>query len=141
MKRGIKIGIIVLACVLVLSVISIYSIPQLRVSLFVNTYHELIEDGLTAGHGVPADDAVFLGYEAVNSWDSVHPMTEFVIMSWGDTYYGCYYSEDDVPLAFQNSDTELTQNGHNYWEWHSEGDNHGSTSRIMEHWYFFKAFF
>ena len=141
MKKGIKIGGIVLACILFVSVISIYSIPKLRVTLFVNTYHELIEEGLKAGHGVPADDAVLLGYKAVNSWDNMHPMTEFVIMSSGNTYYGCYYSPNDIPLAFQNTDEELTQNGHNYWEWHSEGDNHGSTSKIMEYWYFFEASF
>lgn len=141
MKSRIKIGIIVIACILVLSVVSIYSIPKLRVTLFVNTYHELIEEGYKAGHGVPADDAVFLGYKAVNSWDSTHPMTEFVIMSLGSTYYGCYYSPDNVPLAFQNTDVELTQSGHNYWEWSAEGDNHGETSKIMECWYFFKASF
>lgn len=141
MKKGMKIGSIVLVCILFLSVICIYSIPKLRISLFVNVYHELIEDGLKAGHGVPADDAVFLGYKAVNSWDSTHPMTEFVIMSWGNTYYGCYYSLDDVPLAFQNTDTELSSNGHDCWEWSTEGDNHGETSKIMDYWYFFKASF
>ena len=141
MKKGIKIGIVVLVCIFVLTVVSIYSIPKLRISLFVNMYHELIEEGLTAGHGVPADDAVLLGYKAVNSWDSSHPMTEFVIVSWGNTYYGCYYSPDNVPLAFQNTDAELTQNGHNYWEWSAEGDNRGETSKIMDCWYFFKASF
>lgn len=120
---------------------SVYSIPKLRVSLFVHSYHELIEAGLAAGNGVPADDAVLFGYDYVNSWEGTHPMTEFVIMSYGDTYYGCYYSPDDVPLAFQNTDVEVTQGGHNYWEWEAEGDNHGSTSKIMEHWYFFKASF
>ena len=141
MKKAIKIGITVLVCVLLLSALSIYTVPQLRVSHFVNTYHTLIEDGLKAGNGVPADDAVILGYKAVNSWEGTHPMTEFVIMAWGNTYYGCYYSPDDVPLAFQNTDVELTQDGHDYWEWKADGDNHGSTSKILEHWYFFKASF
>ena len=141
MKKGIKIGFIVLVCVLLLSALTIYAIPQLRVKLFVNTYHELIEEGLKAGNGVPADDAVFLGYKAVNSWDGTHPMTEFIIMSWGSTYYGCYYSPEDIPLAFQNTNVELKQNGHNYWEWSAEGDNHGETSKIMDCWYFFKASF
>ena len=140
-KKGIKIGIVVIVGIFVLTVVSIYSIPKLRVSLFVNIYHELIEEGLTAGHGVPADDAVLLGYKAVNSWDSSHPMTEFVIISWGNTYYGCYYSPDNVPLAFQNTDVELTQNGHNDWEWSAEGDNRGETSKIVDCWYFFKASF
>ena len=100
-----------------------------------------IEDGLKAGHGVPADDAVFLGYKAVNSWDGAHPMTEFVIMSWGSTYYGCYYSPDDVPLAFQNTATEIMSKGNDCWEWSAEGDNQGETYKIMDYWYFFKALF
>jgi len=141
MKKRIKVSLAALACILLLSIINIYSIPKLRVALFVNTYHVLIEEGLKAGHGVPADDAVLFGYDAVNSWDGIHHMTEFIIMSLGNTYYGCYYSPDDVPLAFQNTDAELTQNDNNHWEWQAEGDNHGSTSRIMEHWYFFEASF
>ena len=133
--------IIAIIIVLIVALGSVYSIPKLRVSLFVHSYHELIEEALAAGNGVPADDAVLLGYDYVNSWEGAHPMTEFVIMTYGDTYYGCYYSPDDVPLAFQNADVEVTQDGHDYWEWEAEGDNHGSTSKIMEQWYFFKASF
>lgn len=133
--------IIAIIIVLIVALGSVYSIPKLRVSLFVHSYHELIEEALAAGNGVPADDAVLLGYDYVNSWEGAHPMTEFVIMTYGDTYYGCYYSPDDVPLAFQNTDVEVTQDGHDYWEWEAEGDNHGSTSKIMEQWYIFKASF
>lgn len=140
-KQVIKITTITLACLFLISAISIYTIPKLRVNIFVHTYHEQIEESLSAGNGVPADDAVFLGYNSVNSWESTHPMTEFVIMSYGDTYYGCYYSPDDVPLAFQNFDTELTQDGHDYWVWQADGDNHGATSKIIDHWYYFEASF
>lgn len=141
MKKAKRICVIVFVCVLLLSVISIYTIPKLRVVLFVNAYHKIIEDALKAGNGVPADDAVLLGYDAVNSWDGSHPMTEFLIMSYGSTYYGCYYSPGDVPLAFQNTDVELIQQGRDCWKWNGEGDNHGETSKIMEYWYFFKASF
>ncbi len=140
-KRMLKIGAMAFGCLLLAAVISIYSIPKLRTTLFVHSYHELIEESLSAGNGVPADDAVLLGYKSVNSWDSTHPMTEFVIMSYGDTYYGCYYSPDDIPLAFQNFDTELTQDGHDYWVWQADGDNHGATSKIIDHWYYFEASF
>ena len=133
--------IIAIIIVLIVALGSVYSIPKLRVSLFVHSYHELIEEALAAGNGVPADDAVLLGYDYVNSWEGAHPMTEFVIMTYGNRYYGCYYSPDDVPLAFQNTDVEVTQDDHDYWEWEAEGDNHGSTSKIMEQWYFFKASF
>lgn len=141
MKKRIKISVSVLICFLLLSIVSIYSVPKLRVTLFVNFYHELIEDNLLANNGVPADDAVFLGYKSVNSWDGSHPMTEFIIMTYGNTYYGCYYSPDDVPRTFQNTDVQLLQDGKESWNWESEGDNHGSTSKIKECWYFFKASF
>ena len=141
MKKGVKLGLTVIGCAVFLTAICIYSIPKLRVSLFVSIYHELIEESLATGNGVPADDAVLLGYDAVNSWDGTHPMTEFLIMAVGNSYYGCYYSPDDIPLAFQNADVEIMQDGHDYWEWYADGDNHGSTSKIMECWYFFKASF
>lgn len=141
MKRKTKKIISILICMLILVVMCFTASPKLRVRMFVNIYHEIIEEGLAAGNGVPADDAVFLGYESVNSWDKTHPMTEFIILSRGGTYYGCYYSPDDVPLAFQNTETELKQKNQNTWEWNAEGDNHGSTSKITNKWYFFKASF
>lgn len=140
-KRTIKIIVAAFACILLVSVIGIYSIPKLRVSLFVHAYHDLIEENLAVGNGVPADDAVLLGYNSVNTWDGTHSMTEFVIMSFGNTYYGCYFSPDDVLLAFQNFDAKLTQDGHDYWVWQADGDNHGATSKIIDHWYYFEASF
>ena len=141
MKKRIKISVSMLICFLLLSIVSIYLIPKLRVVLFVNMYHEMIEDNLLESNGVPADEAVLLGYKYVNSWDGSHPMTEFVIMTYGNTYYGCYYSPDDVPLAFQNTNVPLLQDGKKSWKWETEGDNLGSTSKIMKGWYFFKVNF
>ncbi len=131
--------IITVAIILLLAVVSIFCIPKIRVSLFVHSYHELIEEALADGHGVPADDAVFFGYDAVNSWEGNYSMTEFVIMTFGDKIYGCYYSPDDEPLAFQNVDVKLSQDGHSYWEWKVNDSKFGSTSQIMEQWYFFEA--
>ena len=141
MKKRIKISIGIFLSVLILSMSSIYAIPKLRVTLFVNMYHELIEENLKANNGVPADEAVVLGYKYVNSWEGAHPMTEFVIMTYGDTYYGCYYSPDDIPVAFQNTAVDLMQEGHNLWKWTAEGDNHGTTLKVREKWYFFRASF
>lgn len=133
--------ILVFVGVLLLVLASVGSIPRLRAAAFVNMYHEQIEKSLAAGHGVPADDAVLFGYKAVNSWDQEHPMTEFILISYGDTYYGCYFSPDDVPLCFQNVDLQLTQQGNRTWKWMEEGDNYGETSRIRKCWYYFKASF
>ena len=100
-----------LAVILVVSVL-LLSNPQVRTNLFVRLYHDDIEEGLRINAGVPADDAVLFGYKYVNTWEGEHSMVEFLITTRGDTYYGCYYSPDDVPLAFQNTEAELTQCGH-----------------------------
>lgn len=97
-KKGTRLIIATVISVVFLATVFSYASPKLRASLFVRAYHDLIEESLAAGNGVPADDAVLFGYKYVNSWDAEHPMTEFLIMSWGDTYFGCYYSPDDVPL-------------------------------------------
>ena len=136
-RKWIWIGLTEILIVTILTV----SNPQIRTNIFVRLYHEQIEEGLRMHAGVPADDVTIFGYDAVNTWEGEHSMVEFVITSRGDTYYGCYYSPDDVPLAFQNVDAKLTQDGHDYWEWEAEGDNHGSTSKIMDHWYYFEASF
>ena len=140
-RKRTKIIIAALIGIVLLASVFCYANPKIRTSLFVYAYHDLIEEGLAAGNGVPADDAVMFGYKYVNSWDAEHPMTEFLITAWGDTYYGCYYSPDGVPLAFQNTDAELVQDGHDYWEWSADGDNHGETSLILGNWYYFEASF
>ena len=135
---------IMLAVILIVGVLLINN-PQIRTNLFVRIYHEKIEEGLRLNSGVPADDAVLFGYKYVNTWEGEHSMVEFLISSSGfgseTTYYGCYYSPDDVPLAFQNTVAELTQCGHDSWKWSAEGDNEGKTMKIMDHWYYFEASF
>ncbi len=141
MKKKMKIGVLALACALTLSVIGLYASPRLRVRLFVELYHEEFEEGYADGQGVPAEDAVLLGYENLNEWRGEHPMLEILIASPGDGYYGCYYSPDGVPLAFQNTAAELVPSGDGCWTWTAEGDNRGETEKITDHWYFFRASF
>lgn len=57
------------------------------------------------------------------------------------TYYGFYYSENDIPAAFQNSSKELTEYEKNKWSWKGTDDNHGSTIKIRDNWYYFEASF
>ena len=102
---------IVLTAILIIAILAV-SNPQIRTNIFVRLYHEQIEEGLRMNAGVPADDAVLFGYESVNTWPGEHTMVEFLISGFGlgsaSSYYGCYYSPDDVPLAFQNMDVKMT---------------------------------
>ena len=123
--------------VLLVLVIGYFSNPFLRVKIFIYLHHEQIEEPLTDHNGVP----VIWNVKSVNTWEGAHDMTEFILFSVGTTYYGCYYSWDDVPLAFQNTDVDLVQTGHAYWKWQGEGDNRGATQKILDHWYYFEASF
>ena len=114
-----------------------FSNPKNCAKQFVKMYGEDIESALHSGDGIPGH----LGELTFNTWEGVHDMLEFVLTAKGNTYYGCYYSYDDVPLAFQNMEVELIQNGHDYWEWRGKGDNHGSTLKISDYWYYFEASF
>ena len=134
-RKWILIG---LAVILIAGALLI-SNPQIRTNLFVRLYHDDIEEGLRISAGVPADDVVLFGYKYVNTWEGEHIMVEFVTMSLTHTYYGCYYSPDDVPLAFQNVKVPLTEYKENEWEWTEEGDNHGITKKITDCWYYFEA--
>jgi len=134
MSRKTKKWVCFFLVVIIVAGICYVANPFLRVKVFIILHHEKIEAAMEDGHGVP-----FLGYKSVNSWPGDHPMTEFILFALGDTYYGCYYSPDDEPMAFQNVPVVLTQNGHEYWVWQAEGDNHGATQRIRENWFYFKA--
>lgn len=140
MKNKKKTLIFILVSIVIVVFVMFY-IPRIRVNLFVKCYHSDIEESLSNKSGVPSNETLLFGYKSVNTWENKHPMTEFVIMSYGFKYYGCYYSNDDVPLPFQNTDVKLIQTEDNKWEWIAEGDNKGSTSRIIKNWYYFEASF
>ncbi len=57
------------------------------------------------------------------------------------TFYGYYYSPDDMPVPFNNLDTELVEISENVWEWDIFGTNYGKTVKITEGWYYFDATF
>ena len=134
--------IFLLIAVLALAVLFFYrSNPERHAEMFVSMYSNGIEKSIQADEGVPEN----LGCLAVNEWPGAHPMTEFTLSGWGigsgTRYYGCYYSPDDVPLPFQNAGMALTQDGHDYWTWTGEGDNHGATKKLADCWYYFEASF
>ena len=114
-----------------------YSTPEHKVKRFVEInsagFSKIVDEKLT----IPA---MFNG-KKVDVWNREHSMYEFTLSAWGDTYYGCYYSPDDVPLPFQNCQTPLIGDGQGGWNWSAEGDNHGTTWKIADKWYYFEASF
>ena len=135
------------AAVLLAAVLTVSFVPKLRTQAFVALYHDEIEAGLADHQGVPADDATLFGYHSVNTWERDGScITEFDIGARGflmvdAKYFGCYYSPHDIPVGFQNAAVELIPDGENRWIWQGEGDNHGLTEKLMDHWYYFEAKF
>ena len=111
--------------------------PQLRAERFVAAHGAELEEALEGDGGIPAR----IGYKTYNLWGEDGEMAEFILSAWGDTYYGCYWSRQDVPMAFQGVDVPLSQSGDGRWTWTAEGDNHGVTWKLSGRWYYFEASF
>ena len=133
-RKIISIFSVFLVAVLVCS----FFVPQIRVRLFAYGYHEQIEESIAENQGVPASDAVIGGYKYVNTWSEDPRMTEFLILRYGEYYYGCYYSPEDVPFSFQNITDNLIENSSNRWEWQKD-ESEGYTAKMFDNWYYFKA--
>ena len=109
--------------------------PEKKAARFVYENGKTLSDLLDQERPIPAE----LSGKYYNAWDGEHPMDEFILDTRGNTYYGCYYSPDDVPLAFQNAQIPLTEDGQGRWRWEGEGDNHGVTQKLADCWYYFEA--
>lgn len=107
--------------------------PRLQAERFVTQHGMELEEQIQIGGTLPEDLDVTL-------WDGEHPMAEVILFAWGDTYYGCYYSPDGVPLPFQNTGLPLHEEKEG-WSWTVEGDNHGFTAHLEGNWYYFEASF
>ena len=107
--------------------------PRLQAERFVTQHGAELEEQIQTDGTLPEDLDVTL-------WDGEHPMAEVILFAWGDTYYGCYYSPDGVPLPFQNTGLPLHEEKDG-WSWMAQGDNHGFTAHLEENWYYFEASF
>ena len=108
--------------------------PEKQVDRFVERNSAQLAELLDADKPLPAELE-----EGHHRRDGEHPMDEFIVVTIGSTYYGCYYSPDDVPLAFQNSGLELVDDVRGGWSWRAEGDNYGYTEQLAPCWYYFEA--
>ncbi len=138
-------GALALLAVVLLMTAGILRQPWNRARLFVALHGEtLSQRNLAAAEGYPGAPRG-LHIDSCVYWPGEHTMVEYWFNGKGyvhnSTYYGCYYSYDDVPLAFQNISVPLVSDGEDQWIWRAEGDNHGMTRKIQDHWYYFEASF
>ena len=136
MKNGKRKLLCILLILILLSTAFINFDPKVKAEKFVGRWGNRIEESLAAGTGVPAGAGDFMGNEE---------MLQFTLSARGfgsqTSYYGVYYSYRDVPYAFQYGDFPLTPISEGVWQWQAEGDNHGLTEKIRDHWYYFEAYF
>lgn len=84
-------------------------------------------------------------------WEThIHPengMVEFFTGGWGlapsSTYKGFYYSADNTHKLFSAAYSEITtmEIDGDYASWTDGTDNHGTSIRITENWFWFEASF
>lgn len=80
----------------------------------------------------------------VREWSGEHVIVEYTVTAFGiapaSAYRGFFWSQDDVPVSFQNAGTDLVQSGEAEWRWSAEGDDHGLVRRIAPGWFYFEAY-
>lgn len=89
---------VLMAVVLIVGAVVWANTPERKAFRFVDQHSTELSEILDNEQPIP----VTLSGKHYNNWDAEHPMDEFILHTWGNTYYGCYYSPDDIPLAFQN---------------------------------------
>lgn len=112
-----------------------------EVENFVLMYHTEIETAYQAGN-MPEQ----FGNQSYSLWNKDDsPKIEFILGGSGfgssTNYYGCYYTPNDTPSAFQSGKMPLELQSNGSWLWTGEGDNRGMTEKIHDHWYYFEAHF
>ena len=136
MKNGKRKWLCILLAAILLSTALINFDPKIKAEKFVGRWGKAIEEGIASGTGVPAGAGDFVGNDE---------MIQFTLSARGfgsqTSYYGVYYSYEDVPHTFQYGDWDLTEIREGVWEWQAEGDNHGLTEKIRDHWYYFEMYF
>lgn len=138
-----------LFCLIAILAVFLIANPRYRVALFVGIHTNALEERILSENPDHVDSTrnvnspfvpSYMGIKRFNIWEGEHDIIEFSLFASGfgseTAYYGCYYSFDDTPAAFQNAPVELVRLG-NDWLWFGEGDNWGVTSRIKENWYFY----
>ena len=89
--------------------------------------------------------AEYKGVEVGGVYSGEHQIVQFDYSGSGvvpsTTYYGFYYSRDNVPTAFQNAEIELVSASDDEWTWDDGTDNGGLTKRITECWFYYEARF
>lgn len=132
------------------AIIAAFSNKQRKIFRFVtNNISELEEIAAACLYG---DDSIkeYRGVRVEGLYEGEHSIVEFYYNGFGiapsSTYYGFYYSPDDVPVAtafFMNYEGyKLTDEKSGEWVWEEAGGDNGcQVVKIRDNWYYYKAWF
>lgn len=133
--------ILFLLFVCLLIVAGLANSPSKRTIRYFNRHRAILEDDilktLETGQATSKLNITF------NYWDGEYPIIEYIVVNRGivpaSEYYGFFYSFDNEPVSFQNSNLPLTQISEIEWIWNGKGDNHGTVRRLDTNWFYFEA--
>lgn len=136
-----KAAVLLLLFVCVLIAVSVADTPEKRTIRYFHNHRAALEDDIS--NTIETGRAASKLNTTFNYWDGEHPIVEYIVVSRGivsaSRYYGFFYSFDNEPVSFQNSEEPLTPISEQEWEWSGEGDNHGIVRRLDANWFYFEA--
>lgn len=140
--RGIGVSVILVA---ILSAFIFSRNDEKKITDFVIANHTELEN--IALSYISGDEtlAKYKGVEVEGVYSGEHQIVQFYHSGAGlvpsTTYYGFYYSKDNVPVAYQNCGYETVPASDNEWMWDDGTDNGGLTKRITDCWFYYEAWF
>ncbi|MEA4814297.1 MAG: hypothetical protein VB112_05285 [Oscillospiraceae bacterium] len=145
MKKRNKIIVAVLLVILAIYAIKFISNPERRIKNFVNQNSEELVTVAEAYLNSDTRTKTYKGVEVEQVFRGDNDIVQFYYCGVGivpaSKYYGFYYSPDDVPTAYQNTNYSLSAVSDDEWEWSDGTDNGGRTKRIMKNWFYYEAWF
>lgn len=136
-----KKGALLLVLLLAAGAVLVLSAPKQRAMGYF--YRHSAELEADVAHWQAGEPIRFDPRLTVNVWEGEHKIVEYIVAGRGlapsGTYYGFFYSPDGVPVSFQNSGEELSQQRQDEWVWQGEGDNRGYVELMRPCWYYFEA--
>lgn len=143
-KKTVIIILIVLGAILF---VKWYGNPERRIFAMVERNQEKYEATVAQllNGEVAADELYVLGVHDIDIIMGEHVMVDFFVTGFGlvpsSTYYGFYYSPEDLPLMHMDEMAKLTEYEEGAWKWQGVGDNGGIVKKITDCWYYYEASF
>lgn len=146
MKKWKIVLIIIVIIVCGIGVINFINNPERKIRGFVKAneteLEEIAEQYLNYEQGL---DKYYKHVKIDGVVQGEYPIVQFYYSGYGiapaGTYYGFYYSPDDVVTTYANEEYPMETVGDAEWEWSGVGDNGGIIKKIQDNWYYYEAWF